>query len=95
MKPTPLTTPLPLGWNAFILAENQPEYLPLPIHREPDLIMVEGIQQMSSGRCRSQWRLTWRERLAVLLGADIQLTLMMFGKPVTPVRLDVTGFSQE
>ena len=38
-----------------VYAKDQPEYLPLPVHKTEDGMVV------------SCWRLTWRERLRVLL----------------------------
>lgn len=54
------------------LAENQPEYLPLPVHRSPDGTVV------------SCWRLTWWERLKVLLTGRLWLVQLTFGDPLQP-----------
>ena len=57
-----------------VLAKDQPEYLPLPVHRvaEPE------------GRVISCWQLTFRERLAVLITGRVWLTQMTFNEPLQP-----------
>lgn len=57
-----------------VLAKDQPEYLPLPVHRveEPE------------GRVISCWQLTVRERLAVLITGRLWLTQMTFNTPLQP-----------
>lgn len=61
-----------------IFAKNQPEYLGLPAHKAPDGIVT------------SCYELTWKERLQVLMGAKIWLSLMTFHKPLQPQRLYVS-----
>ncbi len=60
-----------------IYAKNQPEYLGLPAHKTPDGIVT------------SCYELTWKERLQVLFGAKIWLSLMTFNKPLQPQKLYV------
>lgn len=59
-----------------VYAENQPQYIPLP--------MWKGLDD-PEGRRVSRWRLTWRERLSVLLGGSIWISILTFGKPLQPV----------
>lgn len=56
-------------------AKNQPEYQSLPVHRFED------------GTVLSRWRLTWRERLRVLIAGDIYLYQMTFNQPLQPVMM--------
>ena len=63
------------GTNA-VLAKDQPEYLPLPAH----------VAHPITTTC---WRLTWRERLTVLLRGELWLQQMNFGQPLQPQRPDV------
>jgi hypothetical protein len=56
-------------------AKNQPEYLPLPTIR------------LRNGTVVTRWKLTWAERLRVLLGGSLWLTVMTFHKPLQPVML--------
>lgn len=58
-------------------AKNQPPYLPLPMWKGPD------------GKRVSRWRLTLSERLQVLFGGSIWLTVLTFERPLQPVKLDV------
>lgn len=65
-------TPERFGAVNVTYAEDQPEYLPLPVHRSED------------GQVTSCWRLTWRERLRVLLRGRLFLTIHTFGDPLQP-----------
>lgn len=61
-----------------VIAKDQPEYLPLPAHRfvnDPE------------GRIACCWKLTWRERLAVLLTGTIWHQVLTFNKPLQPQML--------
>ena len=60
-----------------VYAKDQPEYLPLPVHKTPD------------GEVTSCWALTWRERLRVLLTGRIWWTVLTFNLPLQPLRPDV------
>jgi len=55
-------------------AENQPEYIPLPAFRvdEPE------------GRIISCWRLSFIERIRLLITGKLWVSLMSFNKPLTP-----------
>ena len=61
-----------------VYAKNQPEYLELPTFKSPDGIVT------------SCYTLTWKERLQVLFGAKIWISLMTFNKPLQPQRLYVS-----
>mgnify|MGYP001567924825 CR=1 FL=1 len=61
----------------IVFAKNQPEYLPLPVLRTKDGVVL------------SRWRLTDAERAAVADGADILLTVMTFNAPLQPFRIEV------
>lgn len=54
----------------------QPEYIPLPMWSGPDGMRV------------SRWRLTWRERLRILLSGSIWLSILTFDRPLQPVKID-------
>lgn len=60
-----------------IFAKNQNAYLQLPAYKAPD------------GTVTSCYELTWKERLQVLFGAKVFLSLMTFNKPLQPQRLYV------
>lgn len=57
-------------------AKNQPEYLPLPA-------IVYG------GVVITRWKLSWAERIAVLLGGSMWLQVLTFGDPLQPLKLSV------
>jgi len=61
----------------LILAENQPEYLPLPAWRGND------------GTVISCWRFSWRERFKLFINGKIWMRVLTFNKPLQPQRLDV------
>jgi len=55
-----------------VYAENQPEYLPLPVHKTEDGIVT------------SCWKLSFDERIKVLFGGKIWWSVMTFNKPLQP-----------
>ena len=57
-----------------VWAKDQPEYRPLPAWRNPE----ESI---------SYWRLSWRERLALVLGGGLWVRQANFGQPLQPLLL--------
>ena len=65
------------GLTEVILAENQPQYLPLPVVRLPG----------KSCPMVSRWRPTHEERMEIAAGADIVLTQLTFGNLFHPVFL--------
>ena len=60
-----------------VFAKDQPEYLPLPAHRDDDGVVI------------TQWSVSWRERLFILFGHKVKLRMLTFNKPLTPVKLSV------
>jgi len=77
MKPVSPTVPgtdLPLS----IFGADQSEYQPLPAYRVGD----------ENKTVVSRWRLSWRERLRVLISGNILLSRMTFGHPIQPSMLD-------
>lgn len=59
-----------------VYAKDQPEYIPLPMWKGPEGLRV------------SRWRLSWKERILVLLGGSIWLSILTFNKPLQPVKLE-------
>lgn len=60
-------------------AENQSEYLPLPA------IVMQGPEK----EVLTRWELTNEEKIALLSGGQIYLSLWTFGSPLQPIRLRV------
>ena len=56
-------------------ASNQPEYETLPAWRN---------RQDRQGRIVCCWKLTWKERLQVLLTGRVWHQILTFGKPLQP-----------
>lgn len=56
-----------------VFAKDQTEYLPLPCYRDPQ------------GTVLSCWRLTWRERLRLVLTGRLWFVQMTFGDPLQPI----------
>lgn len=73
MTPRDVAPSRPIDGTHVVYAADQPEYLPLPVWRR------------ESGAVVSRWRLSWRERWAVLLGRDIYLEVLTFGRPLQPL----------
>ncbi|MBZ0268047.1 hypothetical protein K8I85_07820 [bacterium] len=62
-----------------VYAEHQPQYQNLPAHRFPG----------AEGRLACCWRLSWRERLRVLVTGYIWHEVLTFGQPLQPQLLSV------
>lgn len=59
-----------------LIAKDQPEYNTLPAYRDAD------------GSVLSRWRLSWRERLRVLIHGDVYVWVQTFNHPLQPILLD-------
>ncbi len=72
----PMTPVIP-GFNLPVteFAKDQPEYIPLPAHVQPD------------GTVTTRWRLTWKERFEIALGGCLWLQVLTFNTPLQPVKL--------
>lgn len=62
-----------------IYAKDQPMYLPLPA------IVMDGVER----EVLTCWELTNEEKIALLSGGQIYLSLWTFGSPLQPIRLRV------
>lgn len=69
---------IPFAGQNVVLAENQPEYLPMPAHR---------VLNSKEGEFICCWKLSWRERLNVLLGGVIWHRILTFGYALQPQML--------
>lgn len=57
-----------------VYAENQPEYIPLPAHKDPD------------GTVTSCWKLSWPERIKLFFTGRFYWRQLTFNRPLQPVR---------
>lgn len=55
-----------------VYAKDQPEYLPLPVHKTRDGMVI------------SCWALTWRERFKMLLTGRMWWSVLTFNHPLQP-----------
>lgn len=87
----PMTRIVP-GFNLPVteFAKNQPEYITLPAWRGEDGMVV------------TRWSLSWTERLRILFGGSLWLSVLTFNKPLQPVKLTAhcpimghTGYDEE
>ena len=62
-----------------VYATHQPEYMPLPAHKAED------------GTVTGCWRLSFKERIKVLLIGNIFIQIMTFNKPLQPHRIDIVN----
>jgi hypothetical protein len=60
-----------------VYAKNQRPYLPLPVHKALDGVVL------------SRWKLTLKERLSVLVRGDVYLWVSTMNDPLQPVMLQV------
>jgi len=72
-------TPIRFPETNVTFAENQPQYQPLPARRLYD----------QNGTIISCWRLGFWERVQVLFTGRVWLSLLMFGRPLTPSLLSI------
>ena len=75
MTPRDVSPSLPVEGGHIVYAADQPEYQPLPVWRKP------------GGQVISRWRLSWRERLAALVGRDLYVEVLTFNDPLQPIYL--------
>lgn len=61
----------------IVFGRDQPEYLPLPAHRNKEGIVT------------SCWKLDWWERFRVLWTGKVWLQLMTFNQPPQPQKMGV------
>lgn len=62
-----------------VIAQNQKPYRPLPAHQFHD----------AEGRIACCWKLSWRERFAVLLHGVVWHQILTFNQPLQPQLLTV------
>jgi hypothetical protein len=60
-----------------VYAKDQPAYQPLPAYRAED------------GTVLTRWKLSWRERLAVLFTGNLYIWLLTFNQPLQPIQIQV------
>lgn len=80
MKPIePIECPMDDEHNfvRVVFAENQPQYQPLPAIKTMD------------GRVITEWELTAEELAQIMESGRLRLTILTFGQPLQPVKLEV------
>lgn len=55
-----------------VYAKDQPEYLPLPVHKTEEGLVI------------SCWKLTWKERMLVFLTGRLWWGVLTFNEPLQP-----------
>lgn len=73
--------PIEFEGSNCVYAEEQEEYLSLPAYKHGD----------NQGSVSACWKVTFREKLKILFTGKIYITLLSFGKPLTPHRLEVNS----
>jgi hypothetical protein len=79
MKPVSPVIP-EMDLTEVIFAKNQPQYIPLPA-----VVVDDGT------RVITRWQFSWRERLRILFGGSLWLSLLTFGNPLQPIHLDTVS----
>lgn len=75
---TPIKEVVPgfdLSEEMVIYAKNQPEYLQLPCHKQPD------------GTLTIRWKLTWTERFKIFFTGSLWHQILTFNRPLQPQKL--------
>ena len=65
--------PVDFPQSTDVLAKDQPEYLPLPVHYD-----------RATGVMTSCWEMTWFERLRCLVSGRVFVSQMTFGRALQP-----------
>ena len=60
-----------------VLAKNQPEYVSIPAYKT------------KNGKVITKWRLTFKERIKLLFGQKLWITVLTFNKPFQPISLNI------
>jgi hypothetical protein len=71
------------GWTKVIYAKDQPEYLPLPVIKNPN------------GDVISCWSLDWKERIKLFLTGKLWLMILTYNHPLQPILPTVNKFKFE
>lgn len=67
--------PIEFPEQTIVLAKDQPQYKPLPVH----------LSSAAEGYCISCWKPSWRDRWNILRGRPMWLSMMTFGSAPMPV----------
>lgn len=71
-------TPIPFKEHNIIMAKDQPEYMPLPMYKIPE-----------KGFSVCCWKLSWKERLRILISGVIWHQILTFNQPLQPQLLTI------
>jgi hypothetical protein len=74
-----MAKPIDFPESTCVLAKDQPEYLPLPVH-------ITCTRERITTSC---WKLTWRERFKILLTGKVWVGQLTFGQPLQPQLVDI------
>jgi len=71
----------PIKFNGYnhVYAENQPEYLPLPVYKAMD------------GRVISCWKLSWKEKFLMFFKGQFWLSVETFNQPLQPLLPEINS----
>lgn len=72
----------PSSAHEITFAKDQPEYLPLPA-------LTDGTNVWTT------WKLSWVERINILLYGKLHLRLLTFGRPLQPICLSVLPIQED
>lgn len=63
-----------------VIAKNQPQYRPLPAYR---------FKEENGGEIVCCWKLTWRERVTIMVSGKLWHSILTFNRPLQPQWLSV------
>ena len=70
-------SPIDFAGTTTVFGKDQPEYIPLPARVGPDGVVL------------TCWRLSWLDRLKLILGRPLWLEVLTFNQRLQPLRLSV------
>ena len=75
--PKPISPVAPgLDRAEVVYGANQPQYVGLPVVREDDGLVV------------SRWHFSFKERVTILFGGSIWISILTFRKPLQPIKVE-------
>lgn len=77
--------PIDFEGSNCVYAKDQPEYIPLPVCKVPG----------QEGEVISIWKPTFRERIKILFGGNIGLSMWTFNHPLQPIRIFVSSHKEK
>jgi hypothetical protein len=71
--------PVPFKQQTVVYAKDQSEYNPLPAYKDSEGLVI------------SCWKLSWRERIKLLVTGRVWVMVLTFNNPLQPMSVDTNN----